>query len=156
MKKHVKRNVLLAIAVVVGALLAAQTARVETQVTTERSAIMVTPNAVLIGGEAGGTTKIATVVVTNVSKLPVHGNVLWNADWFQVSPSSVDLDPGKSTSLTITGNVGALRQILSLPTREDQIVDRSQRPIIGTAPVTISTGRSGTVFVVFGVRFGAN
>ncbi len=154
MKTHVQRNVLLAAVAVAVTLLVAQAAHVETQPPVERSPLMVTPQAVLIGEGAGGTSKIATVVVTNASKLPVHANVLWGADWFQISPSSIDLDPGKSTPLTITGNLAGLRQVITLPAREDALVPLDQRPSVATAPVTLSTGRSGTVFVVFGVRMG--
>jgi hypothetical protein len=136
------------------ALFATQVAHVQPRATTARAAVPIkaTPQAVVIGENVDGTMKTAKVLVTNVSKEAVHVNVLSSASWFRVSQPSVDLDPGKTTVLDIVGNLSALKESVTLPTREGQAVEVDKRPIAGFAPVTLSTGQAATVFVVFGVR----
>jgi hypothetical protein len=152
MRTHIKRAVFFAAATAAMAFFAARSARLDPQV---ESLVSATPQAVVIAEGTQGLSKTAKVVVTNVSKEHIHANVLWAEDWLTISPASFDLDPGKSTTLTITGNLVGLRQVITPVTRENQLVDLTQRPVIGVAPVTVSAGRTGTVFVVVGMRLGS-
>lgn len=155
MKVHLGGKILVAVVLAAIFLVAVQMAQVQTQPPVSRCPLQVTPQAVVIGEAVNGTTKIAMVTVTNTSNEPVQANILWGVDWFQVSPASINLPPRKSTRLTVTGNLSKLQQIINAPGREGQIVEFDQRPVAGMAPVTISAGKTGTLFVVFGVRMAA-
>jgi hypothetical protein len=117
--------------------------------------IKITPQAVVIGQGASGMTNVSKVIVTNTSTAPVHLNVIFNATWLRITPASIDLDPGKSTSLSVSGDLGSLEQVIAPVSREGQSIDTGDRPVTGVAPVTVSSGKAGAVFVVFALRMGA-
>lgn len=155
MKALTRKSALLAAAVFAAVLIASQVAHLETTLPVARCPLQVTPQAVVLGEATSGTTKTASVVVTNVSREDVHVTVQAHKDWLRVSPADLDLRPGASGKINMIGTLDSLSPRLQLADPPGPAGVRPPKPVTDADVVWICGGQVCTPVVVFAVKMAA-
>jgi hypothetical protein len=153
MRRQTRKTIVVAIAVFAATLIACQVAHLQMQLPIARCPIQVTPQAVILGEATSGTTKTASVVVTNVSKEDVHVTVQAHKDWLRVSPAQMDLGPGSSGKINMVGTLDSLAprvQFADPPGGSSGA--RPPKPVTDADVVWICGGQVCTPVVVFAVK----
>ena len=152
MKKHTRKAVVVALAIFVATLIVSQVAHLQTQLPIAKCPLQLTPQAVILGEATSGTTKTATVAVTNVSREDVHVSVQTHKNWLRVTPTEMDLGPGQSGKLSLIGTLDSLAPRVQLAEPVIPAVGRAPKPITDADVVWVCGGQVCTPLVVFAVK----